>query len=493
MNIESPPLLVGARFDRVSRVMLFQSLDYILFLVIAVTVFWALARRNFLRLLVLFLMSCRFYMVWNPWYIFLVMTSAGIDYTVGRLIPVAKTQKVRKALLLTSIISNLGVLGIFKYYNFFLSAVEGGLKIFGIEIPSLYLNLMLPVGISFYTFQSMCYTIDVYQKKIEPVRSILEFGTFTLFFPSLVAGPITKAQQLIPQLQRTPALTSEMVSTGTFLILKGLAKKILFADFLALNLVDRTFDNPAAFTSVEMLIGLYGYTLQIYCDFSGYTDVARGSAMLLGIELPQNFNRPYMATSPAQFWRRWHMTLSSWLRNYVYFPLGGSHGSTVRTYWNLWLTFFLIGFWHGAGWTFVIYGVIHGTAMVLHRYFYKRAGRTKDTVDPKWLEILKIIATFHFVVLSRILFRSPSLEVAGDVVSQLGAGSLSTAQISWKVWLVLAVGFGIHWTPQKWVERILGLYKAMPGWGQGLVAAGVGALLFKLGSSQVVPYIYFQF
>ncbi len=473
--------------------MLFQSLDYILFLVVAIIVFWSLSRHNFLRLLALLLMSCRFYMVWNPWYIFLVFASAGIDYTVGRLIPVVQSRARKKALLLVSIVSNLSVLGIFKYYNFFLSAVEGGLKIFGIEIPSLYLNLMLPVGISFYTFQSMCYTIDVYQQKIEPVKSILHFAAFTVFFPSLVAGPITKAQQLIPQLQATPRLTSEMVSRGTFLIMKGLVKKLLFADFLAINLVDRTFDNPQAFTSVEMLMGLYGYTLQIYCDFSGYTDVARGSAMLLGIELPENFNRPYMATSPAQFWRRWHMTLSSWLRNYVYFPLGGSRGSTARTYWNLWITFFLIGFWHGAGWTFVIYGVIHGTAMAIHRYFYKRAGRTKETVDPMWLEIIKIFLTFHFVVLSRILFRSPSLEVAGDVVRQLFAGSFSTAQISWKVWLVMGLGFAIHWSPQRWVTRLFDGYKSMPAWVQGLVIAGVGAMLFKLGSSQVVPYIYFQF
>ncbi|HNU68192.1 MAG TPA: MBOAT family O-acyltransferase [Myxococcota bacterium] len=473
--------------------MLFHSLDYILFLFLAVTLFWALSRKDTLRILVLFLMSCRFYMVWNPVYIFLVISSALIDYSAGRMIPLARTERGRKAWLILSIVTNLGVLITFKYYNFFYSVVQDSLGLFGISVPAAYLKVLLPVGISFYTFQSMCYTIDVFQKKLEPVKNFLHFATFTVFFPSLVAGPITKAQQLIPQLQARPRLTAELVGNGTFLIVKGLVKKIVFADFLALNLVDRVFDNPQAFTSVETLIGLYGYTLQIYCDFSGYTDVARGSAMLLGIELPENFNRPYMATSPAQFWRRWHMTLSSWLRNYVYYPLGGSHCSTARTYWNLWLTLFLIGIWHGAGWTFVVYGTIHGLAMVVHRYFYKKSGRTKTTVDPRWLEIIKIFVTFHFVVLSRILFRSPDLGVAGDVASQLFAGSLSTAQVTWRTWLVLGVGFGIHWTPKSWVDAVQARYRALPAPVQGLVLAGVAAVLFKLGSSQVVPYIYFQF
>lgn len=473
--------------------MLFHSLDYILFLSVAVTLFWTLARRDTLRIVVLFLMSCRFYMVWNPVYIFLVMGSSLIDFTAGRMIPRMKTAKGRKAWLLASIFTNLGVLVTFKYFNFFYSVVQDTLGLFGLNVPPMYLKVLLPVGISFYTFQSMCYTIDVFQKKIEPVRNFLHFATFTVFFPSLVAGPITKAQQLIPQLRAKPRLTAELVGNGTFLIMKGLIKKIVFADFLALNLVDRVFDNPAAFTSLETLIGLYGYTLQIYCDFSGYTDVARGSAMLLGIELPENFNRPYMATSPAQFWRRWHMTLSSWLRNYVYYPLGGSHCSAARTYWNLWLTLFFIGIWHGAGWTFVIYGTIHGLAMVFHRYFYKKAGRTKQTVDPKWLEIIKIFLTFHFVVLSRILFRSPDVSTAGDVASQLFVGTMSTAQVTWRTWLVLAVGLGIHWTPKKWTDRVQAGYRSLPALVQGLIVALVAALLFKLGSSQVVPYIYFQF
>lgn len=473
--------------------MLFHSLDYMLFLMIAVAGFWALARHRTLKILFIFLMSCRFYMVWNPYYILLMLGSTTVDYTVGRMIPLAKTPSGKKRWLGLAIFTNLGLLAVFKYYNFFFSAAQDTLGFFGISVPPMYLNLILPVGISFYTFQAMAYTIDVYQGKIQPVKNFLHYAGFITFFPQLVAGPIVKAGQLVPQLVNTPKLTKAIVGMGTFLIMKGLIKKVVFADFLAINLVDRVFDNPAAFTSVETLIALYGYTLQIYCDFSGYVDVARGSAYLMGIELPENFNRPYRAASPAQFWRRWHMTLSGWLRMYVYYPLGGSRGSTARTYWNLWLTLFLIGIWHGAGWTFVVYGTVHGLAMVVHRYFYKRSGRTADTVDPKWLEIAKIFITFHFVVFSRILFRSPGLPAAGDIVSQLAAGTSSVAQVSWRVWLLLAIGFGIHWSPKEWMTKLMDSYRALPAVAQGLVMAAVGALLVKLGSSQVVPYIYFQF
>jgi alginate O-acetyltransferase complex protein AlgI len=240
-------------------------------------------------------------------------------------------------------------------------------------------------------------------------------------------------------------------------------------------------------------VALYAYTMQIYCDFSGYTDVARGSAMLMGIKLPENFKRPYKATSPAAFWRNWHMTLSSWLRDYVYFPLGGSRCSPARTYFNLWMTLFLIGIWHGAGWNFVVYGTIHGLAMVIHRYFYKRSGRTKTTVDPKWMVVLKIFGTFHFVVLSRILFRSDSLSSAWTMVTQLAKGTTSLAQISTGLWVLLGVTYLIHWLPVSWTENLKALYIRMPAVIQGLIFVAAAAVMVKLASTQVVPYIYFQF
>jgi D-alanyl-lipoteichoic acid acyltransferase DltB (MBOAT superfamily) len=473
--------------------MLFHSLDYILFLAIAVTGFWALIRHDRWRLLFLFLMSCRFYMVWNPYYVGLVLSNVVIDYVAQRRIAATDDDRKRKAWLGVSLAWNLGTLGMFKYFNFFVGAAADTLGLLGLNVPRPYLDVLLPVGISFYTFQTLSCVIDVYRRRYPPAQSLLHYGTYLLYFPHLVAGPIVRGHLLLPQLLTRPPLTPGMVGQGLFLIIKGLFKKVVIADFLSVNLVDRMFDNPSAYTSLEVLVALYGYTMQIYCDFSGYTDVARGSAMLMGYTLPENFDRPYLSTSPAAFWRRWHITLSSWLRDYVYFPLGGSKGSPVRTYFNLWLTLFLIGIWHGASWNFVIYGALHGGAMVLHRYFYKRSGRTNDTHDPKWLMVLKIMGTFHFVVLSRILFRAPTLGSAGAVTAQLLKGSYSLAQVSWMVWMVLFGSFLIHFAPKRYVELVRDRFVALPAPLKGVVLAVTAAVLMKMASSQVVPYIYFQF
>jgi len=473
--------------------MLFHSLEYILFLLLVLAGFWALSRAHRLRVLFVFLASCRFYMAWNPKYIALILFTTVLDYSVARLIHRSGSPRARKGWLAVSVIGNLSVLGLFKYFNFFASAVHDTLAFVGLSVPLAYLDVLLPVGISFYTFQSMSYTMDVYRRTIEPERRFFHYALYLTFFPQLVAGPIVRARDFLPQLEQPPHLTDGMVGEGLFLILRGLVKKVAVADFLALNLVDRVFDNPAAFTSLEVLVALYAYTMQIYCDFSGYTDVARGSGLLMGFRLPENFDRPYQAASPAEFWRRWHMTLSSWLRDYVYFPLGGSRGSPARTYFNLWLTLFLIGLWHGAGWTFVVYGALHGAAMVLHRYFYKRSGRTKDTRDPAWLHLLKVAGTFHFCVLSRILFRSADLDTAREVTAQLLQGGTSVAQVSVWIWLLLAVTYAIHWTPKGWMDGVSRLFVRLPAPAQGVVAAGVAAALMRIGASQAVPYIYFQF
>lgn len=473
--------------------MLFHSLDYVLFLALVVVLFWSLVRHDKSRLVLLLLASCRFYMLWHPAYILLLLASVFVAWFVGKRIPEAATPRARKGWLLASLAWSLGILGTFKYFNFFASVVTDSLGLLGLEVSAPALRVILPVGVSFFTFQSMAYTIDVYRGSQKPESSLLHVAAWLVFFPTLLAGPIVRAGQLLPQFHAPPRLTPRMAGEGLFLILKGLVKKVVVADFLVVNLVDRAFDNPAAFTSLEMLVALYAYTMQIYCDFSGYTDVARGSAMLLGLELPENFARPYKATSPAEFWRRWHITLSRWLREYVYYPLGGSHVGTARTYFNLWLTLFLIGCWHGAGWTFVVYGIVHGTAMVIHRYFYKRSGRTKTTVDPRWLVVVKIFLTFHFVVLSRILFRSDSLGKAGDVVEVLMKGTTSLAQVSWGLWAVLGVTFLIHWLPQGLVDGAKGLFVRLPAPVQGLVMAGVTVVMVKMAATQAVPYVYFQF
>jgi D-alanyl-lipoteichoic acid acyltransferase DltB (MBOAT superfamily) len=474
---------------------LFNSLDYILFLGIAVAGFWVLARNAQLRIVFVFVASCLFYMAWHPAYIVLILGSTVIDYVVGLRIHATEGDKARKRWLMVSLVSNLGLLGIFKYFNFTSQATADVLKLFfDIEIANPpFLDVLLPVGISFYTFQTLSYTIDIYRRKLEPTRNFFQFAFFVTYFPQLVAGPIVRASQLLPQLQRKIILRDEQVTQGLFLIATGMVKKVAIADYLSVNLVDRVFDQPALYSTAEVVIALYGFTMQIYCDFSGYTDVARGSAKLMGLELPENFDRPYQSASPAEFWRRWHITLSTWLRDYLYYPLGGSHVGPARAYWNLWLTMFLIGIWHGASWTFVFYAILQSMAMVIHRFFYRRSGRTRDTVDVWQLRAFKVFWALQFVVFSRILFRATSLQNAMEVTTRLGSGTFSVAQISAGVWAMLILTFAAHYTPKRWFESIELQFKSMPAPAQGVTLAAVGFALSIVATSQVVPYIYFQF
>ncbi|MBN1655218.1 MAG: MBOAT family protein [Deltaproteobacteria bacterium] len=473
--------------------MLFNSLDYLLFLLLVVGVYWALLRYRALRFAIIFLASCVFYMAWNPAYIILIFFSICVDYIAGRAIFTAGSPRVKKNWLIASVACNLGLLGTFKYFNFFCSATNDIFSLFGFDIPVPYLDVLLPVGISFYTFQSLSYTIDIYRGRLEPTRNFVKFSIFITFFPQLVAGPIVRAVQFLPQLTGPPRLNKEKVGEGLFLIATGLFKKVAIADFLAVNLVDRVFDDPTGYSSLEVLIALYCYTMQMYCDFSGYTDVARGSAMFFGLELPENFNRPYQSTNPAEFWRRWHITLSSWLRDYLYYPLGGSRVKPARAYWNLWFTVFIVGLWHGASWNFVLYGILHASAMAAHRYFYRRAGRTRETVDPTALRISKTAAMFHFTVLSRILFRSTDLPNAVDVGGQLLSGSAFLFHIAPSIWTVLILSYVSHYLPRSWYEQSKRLFVRSPAPLQGIALSGLAILLAAVASRQVVPYIYFQF
>jgi alginate O-acetyltransferase complex protein AlgI len=471
----------------------FNSLDYLLFLGCVLGGYWLLAAQQRMRLLLVIVASCAFYMAWQPHYIALLLASTVIDFSAARGMGRARTQAGRKAWLALSLCANLGLLGTFKYFDFFAGAVGQALGALGLHVTPARLDLLLPVGISFYTFECLSYAIDVYRGKVAPERSFLRFAFFVTFFPHLVAGPIVRPADLLPQLAQLPRLTPDGVSRALFLIATGLVKKVAVADYLAVNLVDRVFDTPSGYSAAEVMLALYAYTLQIYCDFSGYTDVARGSARLFGLELPENFDRPYQAASPAEFWRRWHMTLSTWLRDYLYYPLGGSKVAPVRAYFNLGLTMFLIGLWHGAAWTFVLYGLLQAGAMLTHRYFYRRAGRSADTADSRPLHALKVIGTLHFVVLSRILFRASDLGNAGEIAERFLDAELGLRQVSGSVLLVLLIGYVAHYTPRAVYGVLERRFAALPAIGQGAALSAVGAGLMMVASEDVVPYIYFQF
>jgi len=474
---------------------LFNSLPYLVFLAIAVAGAWTLARSPWPRLVFLLAASCFFYMAWDPRYIVLLLGAATFDWGMARLLDRTPDDRpgLRRALMLGSVAVNLGLLGYFKYLGFFVDNAAAVLRAVGLEPGIAVAKVVLPLGISFFTFQSMAYVIDVWRRQIPAEPNLARFWLFATFFPQLVAGPISRAHILLPQLHRAPRLVDRDVGEALFRIAQGLLKKVVIADWLGLNLVDRVFSNPGVYSGAEILIGLYAYTLQIYCDFSGYTDVAIGSARLLGVHLPENFARPYAARTVAEFWRRWHMTLSTWLRHYVFFPLGGSQGSIWRAHRNTLITLTLIGLWHGANWTFVIYGFIHGIAIAWNRTWHRRRPRgwTHDQL-PWTSNVWRIAVTFQFVVLARILFRAPTLGAAGEVARGLTNG-WGLARIDGATWAVLAVGYAAHWSPPGWVDRARERFVALPAWAQGGALAAVAAVMATVAETAAVPFIYFQF
>lgn len=476
--------------------MLFHSLLYMVFLATVVALSWALLQRPWARSAVLLVASCLFYMAWDPRYIVLILGTATWDWAMARQIdrtPDAK-QTQRKLMLITSIAVNLGVLCYYKYLGFFAENVTALLHALGLDAGITVAKTLLPIGISFFTFQSMAYVIDVYRREIPAETKVLRFWLFATFFPQLVAGPISRAHILLPQLHRQPILSSDDVGAAVLRIATGLFKKVVVADWLALNLVDRVFSKPGLYSGTEVLVGLYAYTLQIYCDFSGYTDIAIGSAQLLGVRLPENFNRPYAARSVAEFWRRWHMTLSTWLRHYVFFPLGGSQGSVWRAHRNTLITLTLIGLWHGANWTFVLYGLLHGLAIAFNRIQHRKMpkGWTHDQL-PWTANLWRVALTFHFVVLARILFRAPSLSAAGDLTHALLHNGVGFARIDRGTWLVLGLGLLAQWLPARWWDEIKQRFVTLPAVGQGLAVSALAAVMAAVAETDAVPFIYFQF
>src|SRR6266480_130995 len=345
--------------------MSFVEFRFLWFFLIVFAVYWAM-RGNTERKIWLLICSYAFYAAWNWKFLFLLFGSMALDYTVGMMMARSQNPRTRRAWLIASLCANLGVLGFFKYFNFFISSASEFSAWLGLPVSVSTLNVVLPVGISFYTFQSMSYTIDVYRGRQAPVSNFLDLALFISFFTHLVAGPIMPAVFFLPQLASARKFSDVDVRGALLLFLSGFIKKACVADAVA-PIVDRYFDHPAAFTATSAWIAVLFYAIQIYCDFSGYTDMAIAAARLLGYQLPTNFQFPYFARNVSDFWGRWHISLSSWLRDYLYIPLGGNRGSRGFAYRNVMITILLGGRWHGAAWTFVIWGALHGTALLNHR------------------------------------------------------------------------------------------------------------------------------
>jgi D-alanyl-lipoteichoic acid acyltransferase DltB (MBOAT superfamily) len=392
------------------------------------------------------------------------------------------------------VIVNLGILGIFKYFNFGIDSARAVLSSLGYEPPEIALRVALPVGISFFTFESMSYVIDIYRGHIKPQKSYFEYLSFVAFFPHLVAGPIVRPRDLLPQLAGPPRYNAGEGSEGLFLIGAGLLKKIALGDYVALNLVDRVFDAPLQYSALECYLAVVGYAVQIYCDFSGYTDIAIGSALLLGVRFPLNFDAPYKAHNITDFWRRWHISLSTWLRDYLYIPLGGNRKGRVRTYVNLMLTMLLGGLWHGASWTFVVWGGLHGGALAVTRAYEEfREKRGKKPSNSKLVHVLSVLGTFHLVCISWVFFRSETFDKAWLMFSQMATLTTHHPNLHWKVLAVMGVAMATHWAPERWYESVRRGFVQMPAPAQGVALFAAGLVLRQLASSEAVPFVYFQF
>lgn len=497
---QTDPLTLGCQAMRLPIELLYSALKLPMvpagfaFFVGAVVLLGFLARHRRVRLLFLLGASYVFYAHWDWRFLPLIWGSSTADWLLGRAIGRTQDPKRRKQWLAATVIVNLSVLGFFKYFNFGIDSARALLLEFGIRTTDTTLAIALPVGISFFTFESMSYVIDVYRKHIEPHDSYLEYLGFVAFFPHLVAGPIIRPRDLLPQLRDKIAFNPEMASDGLYLIATGLLKKVMIADVLAINLVDRVFDSPLQYSGLENYVAVVAYALQIYCDFSGYTDIAIGSAQLLGIRFPANFNAPYQATNIADFWHRWHISLSTWLRDYLYIPLGGNRNGTVRTYVNTLLTMVLGGLWHGANYTFVVWGTIHGIALVLTRAFAQwRGSRPTLASRHPLLKILSIVGTFHVVCVAWVFFRAESFSKAELVFSRIASGTLYHPNLPPLVVGTVALGLFIHFIPVTWDKAMRASFVRLPAPAQGLCLFVAALLLRQMASTDAVPFVYFQF
>ncbi len=466
----------------------FNSLSYGIFLAAVCVLFWSLRRSANRGKFVLLLASYVFYMSWDWRYAGLLLGSTAIDFILGKQLDCQQVPWRRKLLLVGSLAMNLGILATFKYFNFFIDSSQSLFAIFDLEIVFPHSQFLLPVGISFFTFQTMSYSIDIYRRRIEHERSFLNFSIFVAFFPQLVAGPIVRAVDFLPQLHRSSRLTGDDCHRALLLIVQGLFKKIVLADLLATLLVDDVFSRPGEFGAADQWLALYGYAFQIYNDFSGYSDIAIGSAALLGFKLPENFNRPYVAKDIREFWSRWHISLSTWLRDYLYIPLGGSRRGSWRTKFNLMLTMLLGGLWHGASMNFLLWGFYHGVLLILaHRF--GNGEKASQTRTPDWIRML---VCFHLVLGGWLLFRVQTLSDLQVFASGMTSGWTMNSQASGMYLLILLLAAAIHLSPHRfldsWRERIA----KSPAPALGLVYA-FALIVFTAATTSTPSFIYFQF
>lgn len=535
----------------------FVRIDFWIFFAITYAIFALIYKRIKLRNLFLLFASFYFYYKASGLFVLLLVFSTLTDFYLGNYIYAQTEERKRKIGVVVSIVSNLLVLGYFKYAYFFTETYNAlfhtNNQVFnylsywanGFNTEGYFRvdTIILPVGISFYTFQTISYTVDIYRRKIAPLKSILDFGFYVSFFPQLVAGPIVRAENFVPQIIKKTEISAEIFNKGIFMILKGLVKKMIFADFLALHFLDRVFDNPEMYSGFTNIMALIGYSLQIYGDFSGYTDIAIGLALLMGFQLPINFNSPYKAINCGDFWKRWHISLSTWLRDYLYIPLGGNRSSSlgtviislvfviglviavnslvftviigivliggsalmfynksierqVVTNINIMLTMLIGGLWHGASWKYVIWGGLNGVGILVYKFWRKISPYEHST---HWLATAwKIGITFVFITFTRIFFRGKDMETISQWFNQVGNNM--SWETAWQVlthyravFIIMLIGYITHWLPQRWKNEIEYVFSESHVLVKGAIAVVIVIICYQAYSAEFQPFIYFQF
>lgn len=471
---------------------------FFLFIFCLFLAFYIMLRKKLTaRIIYVVLFSLFFYYKTSGLYFLLLIFVSVSDFTIGYLLNKFEDSLKRKLLVGLSVSINLGMLFYFKYTNFILD-IFSQLT----DNPFSFQNIFLPIGISFFTFQSMSYIIDIYRKRIEPVQLWIDYLFYVSFFPQLVAGPIVRARDFLPQIyRRTICVTKEMFSEGCILIMFGLFKKAIVSDYISLNFVDRIFDEPLLYSGLENLIGVYGYALQIYCDFSGYSDIAIGIALMLGYKFNKNFDSPYKSATITEFWRRWHISLSSWLKDYLYISLGGNRKGKLRTYINLMITMLLGGLWHGAAMKFVIWGGLHGAGLGIHKFVMDKFPSFKAQgadMSSRWRRALGIFITFNFVCFTWIFFRADNMEVARNMIMQIATDFrpellLQFTQGYMPVCMLIAIGYMLHFMPDAWEVGVKKWSEKMPLLLKSMAMVILIWAILQIKSSEIQPFIYFQF
>ena len=466
--------------------MLFPTYAFFIFFLITFGVFWIGRQRTF-QLVWLLVASIAFYAFWNPWFLILIALSTSIDYAVGLALPQVSSQPRRRALLIVSVGVNLSILAAFKYPVFLLQTAASIAGLVGVNLPPPAFSPLLPLGLSFYTFEAISYVVDVYRGTLTPVRNPLHYALYILFFPHLISGPIVRGHEFLPQLERPrrPDWLRLEMALGLFAL--GLFKKVVLADRLP-PIIDPVFASPESYATGTLWLAVFGFSVQAYCDFSGYSDMAIALAHTFDIKLPQNFRTPYFAPNIAEFWRRWHMTLSRWMRDYIYIPLGGSRSGGIATSRNLLLTMALGGLWHGAAWHYVVWGVYHGALLAVHRVFAR--GRAPAT--GAWLPV-SIAVTYAFICVGLVIFRADSLAVASTMLSRMALpvdGSALAGNAQTTLLAILGVGFAGHVLETIKLQRTAW---QLPAPIRGAALATAVVLIQFLTSDQGPAFLYFQF